>query len=606
MKTLFRISSFIIMVTPFVVVSAQVYQPGETLDPACLPSPTCTVDVLYLGQTVGPNTLGTSPAFEGLVFIDNDGSGNPVISQDDGLVWDQATNTLTIGGPGDEGLISVAGISQQNANQVPVTGTNWAAQNVSASVVPSGTVTNANQLGIGSVLNLSGAGNLTGQTGLPHHAAVSGITNHSMSGTIDNVSGITGIAQLTGSGNIGTAAGILGLVSSSGSSAIQGMSAVAAQSVILGTGPITYLNGLSVNSVIAGSSPIANARGLAVSFQSFFPGTIDSGVLFETSVDSSGTHAGLDAVNDAKGFSLVMGGAGSPSLRGTNVYGINIATGSLDGTALEYGVYVADFQAKNWFAHNTGFGSLGSDPQYAVDIQESNPGGIVMRAYDGGASTCELTPSAGAGAWSCASDERLKNSIESLDSDSTIQKIRGLRPVRYYMNGQDSSTTEKQYGLIAQEVETVFPEFVQTNRSSGLKSVSYGGLVIPLVTAVQDIYDRLDMIALQTGQGVQSVAEVVQNAISDMTELFVETIKTDKLCVGSTCITEAELIKLLEAQSVTPNVLTEPSTSDVPTGDTTPDVQDQNTDPIVVEDPVSDVQTESEVENQPSTDIVIE
>ncbi len=45
-------------------------------------------------------------------------------------------------------------------------------------------------------------------------------------------------------------------------------------------------------------------------------------------------------------------------------------------------------------------------------------------------------------------------------------------------------------GVIAQEVEKVFPELVETT-PEGLKKVNYEGLIAPLIEAVKELDDRL-------------------------------------------------------------------------------------------------------------------
>ncbi len=43
--------------------------------------------------------------------------------------------------------------------------------------------------------------------------------------------------------------------------------------------------------------------------------------------------------------------------------------------------------------------------------------------------------------------------------------------------------------MIAQEVEKVFPELVQTD-TEGYKSVSYGKLVAPIIEAIKDLFNK--------------------------------------------------------------------------------------------------------------------
>ncbi|MEN9875595.1 MAG: hypothetical protein RLZZ529_592 [Bacteroidota bacterium] len=74
------------------------------------------------------------------------------------------------------------------------------------------------------------------------------------------------------------------------------------------------------------------------------------------------------------------------------------------------------------------------------------------------------------------SDKRLKNTIESI-SNELIAKYLQLRPVSYYWNQGKSNDTKLQYGLIAQEVEPLFPEMVNTGTDEmQTKSVNYQAL----------------------------------------------------------------------------------------------------------------------------------
>jgi len=73
------------------------------------------------------------------------------------------------------------------------------------------------------------------------------------------------------------------------------------------------------------------------------------------------------------------------------------------------------------------------------------------------------------------SDRRLKNTIVDLDVN-TVSKYLQLRPVNYYWNDK-SDNNHKQYGLIAQEVEALFPDIVSVaNDSMQTKSINYQAL----------------------------------------------------------------------------------------------------------------------------------
>ncbi|MHA8096958.1 tail fiber domain-containing protein [Aquirufa antheringensis] len=74
------------------------------------------------------------------------------------------------------------------------------------------------------------------------------------------------------------------------------------------------------------------------------------------------------------------------------------------------------------------------------------------------------------------SDRRLKNTIADINNDVKTNYLK-LRPVTYYWNQDKPRDTSLQYGLIAQEVETLFPEVVLTATDSGqTKSINYQAL----------------------------------------------------------------------------------------------------------------------------------
>ena len=82
-----------------------------------------------------------------------------------------------------------------------------------------------------------------------------------------------------------------------------------------------------------------------------------------------------------------------------------------------------------------------------------------------------------------SSDRRYKENI-TLITDP-LQKILGLNG--YTFNWKAGGRPD--IGVIAQEVEKVFPQAVSTN-ADGYKSVEYGNLVAPLIEAVKALYHK--------------------------------------------------------------------------------------------------------------------
>ena len=88
------------------------------------------------------------------------------------------------------------------------------------------------------------------------------------------------------------------------------------------------------------------------------------------------------------------------------------------------------------------------------------------------------------GTWSAFSDRRLKENIFNLSS--TLEKTLSLRPVIYdWKDAALAKSQGKQIGLIAQEVEELFPELVKTD-AKGLKSLDYSRLSVVLIQAFKE------------------------------------------------------------------------------------------------------------------------
>ena len=93
-----------------------------------------------------------------------------------------------------------------------------------------------------------------------------------------------------------------------------------------------------------------------------------------------------------------------------------------------------------------------------------------------------------AGAFYYNSDKNLKSNIFPL-SDS-LNKVLKLNGVSFNWN----SSGKPDIGIIAQDVEKVYPELVHTDEKTGLKSVEYGNLVGPLIEAIKSQQNEIDVL----------------------------------------------------------------------------------------------------------------
>lgn len=96
--------------------------------------------------------------------------------------------------------------------------------------------------------------------------------------------------------------------------------------------------------------------------------------------------------------------------------------------------------------------------------------------------------------WNIASDRRLKTNIANIERP--LEKVLQLRGITFDWRAGETPLKVSQthdIGLIAQEVEKIFPEIVTTD-SKGLKSVSYSKLVAPLIEAIKELHEQNEVL----------------------------------------------------------------------------------------------------------------
>ena len=86
------------------------------------------------------------------------------------------------------------------------------------------------------------------------------------------------------------------------------------------------------------------------------------------------------------------------------------------------------------------------------------------------------------------SDLRLKTDIKTINN--ALDKVSQLRGVSFHWNEEAESSgapnKDKQLGVVAQEVERIFPELV-TTPENGYKSVDYTKLTSVLIEAIKEL-----------------------------------------------------------------------------------------------------------------------
>jgi len=116
----------------------------------------------------------------------------------------------------------------------------------------------------------------------------------------------------------------------------------------------------------------------------------------------------------------------------------------------------------------------------AVSASSTVAGGYAGYFTVSGGSTCGIGN--GSSGWSCTSDIRKKKDVVTLDGSlEKIQKIRGVS-----FRWKSSNDGNRKLGVIAQEVQNVFPQAVNVDKD-GFLSVDYNALIGPLIEAVKEL-----------------------------------------------------------------------------------------------------------------------
>jgi len=181
---------------------------------------------------------------------------------------------------------------------------------------------------------------------------------------------------------------------------------------------------------------------------------------------------------------------------GTNNYTISVDQGVLDGD------YIRTTGTNSGSGtYNFNSGTLIVDNSTGLDGDGPNGNGVLTMSAENvlldNAGTLTLKGNldatrSGFGEITCnqlteLSSERFKSNIAN--TESQIDKISKLRPVTY-----ETEHGEEQYGLVAEEVAEVYPEFVSFDEE-GPKSVNYSRMVSVLVQSVKDLKEEVNRLS---------------------------------------------------------------------------------------------------------------
>jgi hypothetical protein len=230
----------------------------------------------------------------------------------------------------------------------------------------------------------------------------------------------------------------------------------------------------------------------------------------------SGVPNGLaDGVDDAGPWSVVnedvqYAGGGSvcigPILSNTfnvtspTMYNTRLHSTATAGTALEITNSNTPQHGLFFISASSGAGGAGNliirndNVSYnytGIIITPSNYVGIGTTSPDFPLTVNGSAGKPGGGSWSNWSDARLKHDITPLTG--TLDKLLNVRGVSFFYNEPEKigELSGQRTGVIAQEVEKVFPEWVDVG-ASGYKSVTFRGFEALTIEALRDLRTEKD------------------------------------------------------------------------------------------------------------------
>jgi hypothetical protein len=138
---------------------------------------------------------------------------------------------------------------------------------------------------------------------------------------------------------------------------------------------------------------------------------------------------------------------------------------------------------------------IGTDdtPSETLDVN----GNARIRSVASGTYNAPLNLTSDGTLTTATSDRRMKKAIMGLKG--VLDKVTKLRGVSFRWKGDQGRDTR--LGLVAQEVEEVFPELVFTNPTDGYKGIRFGELTAVLVEAIKEQQAKISSLEPKLATG---------------------------------------------------------------------------------------------------------
>jgi hypothetical protein len=275
----------------------------------------------------------------------------------------------------------------------------------------------------------------------------------------------------------------------------------------------------------AGGNIVTNASGIKFKDD---PGGGCGDMAYVAYVDLDGAGAGeatrleIGNQNDADDDAAFRTAAGRVHFGNTTTYlgDINVGAAGSRAGAVGFDPPTTTASSGVWLEGGDGeAGGFYADGDIAMVFSPGDPDlfriydedGMALRAYFDGVGNLRVASGFTTGcvqdgdgtaiAGTCVSDRRLKTDIRPFAP--MLDRVTRLQPVTYHWRSDEHPEmrlgTDETYGLIAQDVEAVFPEMVATS-PEGWKQVDYSRLPVMLLQSVKELRAENQRLGAETAQ----------------------------------------------------------------------------------------------------------
>ncbi len=287
-----------------------------------------------------------------------------------------------------------------------------------------------------------------------------------------------------------------------------------------------FLQGQSTPNIQLGGQTWDNAD---LPYLQFFGTTTDGGSWYHNNMFMGVVTDGTDEWTDINIYKTNIAGQTKE-----DVITMNGANGDINsiGAVKAATLEISGDLASDQFNRISGGSISGGQNAYTDGfvLNHDTGGGPLLEMYVGGNQTIGINGTSGSifttgnitvASLTETSDRRLKTNIQPLQNalDNTLK----LRGVSYNWIDANKIRTN-QIGVIAQEVEELYPEFVHTD-DKGMKSVNYSQMVAVLIEAVKELNTKIEILETENDQ-LKAQAEEIETIKAQISQLM-KLIETD-------------------------------------------------------------------------------